>query len=188
MSECKIHKGELHLDTMLPIDDEGQHILYGYRLCGYNDCINPDHVTHDIKAARAKGLRPRPLFHHRNDITGEQLAKLARNMPPGTKPTDYVCAVPHCIKPARALYLCNGHHLKFTRWRKANGITRKRMSLDASDVLAAVQPFYGVNHLKAKDRYCHIEGCTGAYAARGLCKKHHHRYLRVIKQTPTPTR
>lgn len=179
MTKCKLHKGDLNLDTLLPIDSEGNHILYGYRLCNRNDCINPDHITTNIRTARNKGLRPTPLFHKRNDITGEQLAQYARMVEPGTKPSDYVCAVPHCIKPARALHLCNGHHLKFTKWRKANGITKVRMSLDNSEMLKYALPAVGINKLKITDRYCHVPNCSNKYMGRGLCKKHYERWLRA---------
>lgn len=183
MSNCIRHKGDLNLDTLLPIDKNGNHILYGYRLCGNRECVNPEHVTTNIRLARNKGLRPAPLFHKRNDITGEQLAKYAKQMEPGTKPADYNCAVPDCIKPARALHLCNGHHLKFTRWRKANGVTKVRMSIDNSEMLKYALPASDANNFKPRDRYCHVPDCDGAYQARGLCKKHHHRFLRALQNT-----
>lgn len=180
MNNCIIHKGELNLDTLLPIDTDGNHILYGYRLCNVRECVNPEHITTNIKQARNKGLRPAPLFHKRNDITGEELAKLATPVEPGTR-NPQTCTVPDCIKPARALTLCNGHHLKYTKWRKANNITAKRISLDKTDVLQAALPPIGANHFKPRDRYCHIQGCEGKYQARGLCKKHHNRFLRAQK-------
>lgn len=178
MSECIKHKGELHLDTLLPIDNNGQHILYGYRLCANNECVNPDHITTNIRLARNKGLRPRPLFHLRGDITPQELNRLARKHEPGEPKGN--CLVTYCIRPADTLHLCVGHYLKLQRWRKAQGKT-KRQSLDITPVLKAVQPPIGANHLKPRDRYCHVEGCSNEYRGRGLCKKHLSRYEKHLK-------
>jgi len=178
---CTIHKGQLDLNTLMPVDEQGNYILFGYRKCGNRECVNPEHYTRDIKQAkRINGKYPTPLFHKRHDLPGHELAKYVKPLQPGERKPDTECAVPYCIKKVRSLNLCNGHHMKYTRWRKNNGITAKRINLDPTPVLQAVQPFYGVNHLKAKDRYCHVPECTGKYSARGLCKKHHNRYLRAI--------
>jgi len=181
MSECRIHRGEMNMYTFLPVDKNGKHIHYGYRLCNNPECINREHITTSIRVARAKGLRPKPLFHLRNDITGEELAKYAKRMPRGEKRLT-ICNVPHCHRPVRSLSLCDGHHIKYTRWRKENGIVAKRMSLDYTPLLEIALPFVGVNDFRPKDRYCHVDNCEREYRARGFCKKHHNQYLRALKQ------
>jgi hypothetical protein len=181
-----MHHGDLDLDTMLPINKKGQFIHFGYRLCGKQECVNPEHVTTSIREVRAKGLRPRPLFHKRHDITFEQLCKYARNIEPGA-PKPETCSVPGCNNKHRAMMLCNGHHLKFTRWRKERGIKVKRLSLDITPVLEAIQPPIGSNNLKPRDRFCHVRGCIDEYHGRGLCKKHLSRYEKHIKKIRTAT-
>ena len=179
-TKCKLHYGQIDLDTLLPITDKGEFREFGYRLCGNMDCVNPEHITTSIRKARAKGLRPKPLFHKRHDITFEELRKYAKPIERGSvKPEK--CAVPMCGNQHRAMNLCNGHHLKFTRWRKERGFSTKRMGVDYTSAVMAAQPYVGVNNFRPKDRYCHVEGCSNEYEARGLCKKHHTRFLRATK-------
>lgn len=179
---CIMHTGELDLDTMLPINKKGEFRRFGYRLCGNNECIRKEHITQSIREVRSKGLRPKPLFYKRHDITFEELCKYARPMEHGqAKPEK--CAVPGCKNKNRALNLCNGHHIKFTKWRRERGIKAKRINLDIRPVLEAVQPPVGANNLKAKERYCHVKDCDMPYHGRGLCKRHLSRYEKWVKKT-----
>jgi hypothetical protein len=43
---CSPHQGKLDHD-LNPIDDEGELVLPGERVCQHRDCINPAHVVGD---------------------------------------------------------------------------------------------------------------------------------------------
>lgn len=178
---CKRWVGRLDMTTLLPINAKGEFVLFGYRLCGINECVNPLHVTSSIRQARGMGLRPRPLKHFRHDITGEQLAKLAKPMEKGA-PRPSSCLVSHCPRAIRTLHLCNGHYTKLMLWRREKFGKLPRVGVDKSEAVAAALPFIGANDFRPKDRFCHVANCENPYQARGLCKKHHGRFLAAKAQ------
>lgn len=92
--------------------------------------------------------------------------------------TPEFCGVPDCYWPYHTANLCLGHYRVWTAWRKANGIGRPR--LDHSHLIKIAQSPAPKNKMTVKDRHCHVEGCSRPYMARGLCKLHHHRYLRAL--------
>lgn len=60
---CHPHRGEVDLDTMTPLDANGNPYLPGYRLCGMLDCTTRTHI---VKAAPSKGgalYRGRPISY-----------------------------------------------------------------------------------------------------------------------------
>ena len=57
---CTPHRGEVDLDTMAPLDDQGQPYLPGYRICGMADCVAPSHVRTEPKKKEPKPLAYKP--------------------------------------------------------------------------------------------------------------------------------
>jgi len=41
---CEPHRGRVN-DDLEPIDDAGELVLPGVRVCGHKDCVNPKHVA-----------------------------------------------------------------------------------------------------------------------------------------------
>lgn len=41
---CHPWRGMFAADDVTPIDDDGEKVLPGRRICGNSDCVNPDHV------------------------------------------------------------------------------------------------------------------------------------------------
>ena len=41
---CEPHRGRVN-DDLEPIDDAGELVLPGIRVCGHKDCVNPKHVA-----------------------------------------------------------------------------------------------------------------------------------------------
>jgi hypothetical protein len=160
---------------LLPISRKGNFIHYGYRTCGKLDCVNPDHVTQNIKKGKTlSGAKPPRLYNKKPDMTGEQLHRIAKPLFRGTEPAQ--CQVAYCKNKHRAINLCAKHHHFYLKWRKAQGLPRMRQ--DFTDVVYAVQPAKG-NTLRSINRHCHVDNCTRAYQARGLCKMHYGRWLRL---------
>lgn len=172
---CKIHKGELHPHTNMPIDKNGEYILFGYRRCGLLECINPEHHTLNIRQGRTlKGTRPTPLFKKRPTITGEQINRIAKPLLRYTEPD--TCQVPNCHNKHRAANLCGSHHAIWLKWRKANGMTG-RIRQDFTEVLKYVQP--ASKRVTMNNRHCHVPNCDRPFLGRGLCKMHHNRFQRA---------
>lgn len=175
MNECKSWNGPIDAGTFLPISRQGNFVLYGYRKCGKLDCVNPDHITQNIKKGKTlSGAKPQRLYNKLPDQTGEQLHRIAKPLFRGTEPNQ--CQVSHCKNKHRAINLCAKHHHFYLKWRKAQGLTRMRQ--DFTPVVFAIQPVKG-NTLRSADRYCHIDGCPRTYEARGLCKLHYNRWQRL---------
>jgi hypothetical protein len=179
MTNCKKHKGELHPETLYPVDKQGNYILYGYRTCGLKECVNPEHHTLNIRKGRTlTGKHPEPLFKKKPTITGEQLHQIAKPLFRHTEPQ--TCQVPRCSNKHRAANLCGSHHSIWLKWRKANNI-QGRVRQNFKDVIKYVQP--PNKHLTTKDRYCHYPSCEKTYFGRGLCQLHLNRYYRATGAT-----
>lgn len=88
------------------------------------------------------------------------------------------CGVPDCFWPYHTANLCLGHYRQLNTWRNLQGLGR--IKHNNADLIQIAQAPADKNKMTVKSRHCHVQGCTRPYAARGLCKLHHHRYLRAI--------
>lgn len=178
--DCRLHRGDVNPETLLPINKKGEHIFYGYRRCGIPDCINPQHWTTNIRHGRSlNGDRAKPLYAQPPTITGEQLHTIAKPLFRGTEPA--TCQVKNCTRPHRATNLCAKHSTAYTKWRKAQGMGRVRQ--DFTDVLPYVQPVQ-YSDMTTKQRRCHVPNCDRTYSARGLCRTHYNRFQRLQASNP----
>lgn len=41
---CSPHQGQID-DQLNPLDDDGELLLPGERICGHKDCVNPAHIV-----------------------------------------------------------------------------------------------------------------------------------------------
>jgi len=44
---CTPWQGLFTADEVTPVDDDGLPVLPGKRLCGMNDCVNPEHIERE---------------------------------------------------------------------------------------------------------------------------------------------
>jgi len=44
---CSPWQGYFTADETTPVDDDGLPVLPGKRLCGMNDCVNPEHIERE---------------------------------------------------------------------------------------------------------------------------------------------
>lgn len=91
------------------------------------------------------------------------------------------CGVPDCYWPYFRVNLCLGHYKQLNAWRNAQGLGR--IKADYSHLIQIAQAPAPKNKMSTKERHCHVDGCQRPYMARGLCKLHHHRYLRALGAT-----
>lgn len=177
MDGCIIHKGAVRPDNFMPVDENGDYILYGYRTCGLKECVNPAHLTKQLREARTlDGSKPEVLFNRRPDITGEELHKIAAPLFRGTAPR--TCKVPKCINKHKTMNLCGRHASLYFDWKRANGLgrTRQDFSKGLPEVLQERIPY---EKMTMSQRRCHAEDCDRAYYGRGLCALHYKRYRRL---------
>jgi hypothetical protein len=53
---CTPHRGDVDLDTMAPIDHDGNPYLPGHRICGMADCVNRGHVIQNLEYEKGMGI------------------------------------------------------------------------------------------------------------------------------------
>jgi len=44
---CIVWHGHYAYDFITPVDDEGEPVLQGIRICGKVDCVNPSHIERE---------------------------------------------------------------------------------------------------------------------------------------------
>ena len=172
---CLIHKGELELHTMLPIDKDGKPILRGYRICGLMECVNPDHITTDKKKAkRWLGEDIPNLVKGNYDLDPAEVYALAKPQPPGT---NNGCAVPDCLRPHGSAGLCHRHKSVMARYAQANNLPLPgRWRAPNYEVI--MRPRKEGHFLTTSERRCLVENCQKEHHARGLCNYHHLQHMR----------
>jgi hypothetical protein len=53
---CTPHRGEVDLNTMAPLNNEGEPYLPGYRICGMADCVNRSHILKERNFKSGMGI------------------------------------------------------------------------------------------------------------------------------------
>jgi len=48
LGKCHPWHGEFDMDEVTPLTDDGVAMLPGYRKCGKQDCVNPDHIEREV--------------------------------------------------------------------------------------------------------------------------------------------
>lgn len=149
VNECKPHTGEVCMDTFAPLDKNGDLFRPGVRLCGREDCVNPEHIIDHLTLEQI-----RPSKWHGTDR--EVIKRLLAEQP-------QPCAVKNCEKPEKALGLCATHHMSDYRRRKRDGVKRP-------DRIPNIVELMG---MEVDTNECLVPSCDLPVHSKNLCSKHY---------------
>lgn len=157
-TKCKPHDGEFCLDTFRPIDDDGNLVKPGVRMCKNEDCMNDEHI---IPAHELERIRPQ----HFRGTDKELVAMLFGEQPKPCKLTD-------CFKPAKALGFCAAHYIANYRVRRKNN---KPKAIKNPTIVHLMG-------LEIDTSVCLVPECDNDVHAKNLCHRHYVTGLRRLKK------